>query len=117
MDRKAAARQYKETRQPMGVYCVRNTVSGKLLVGASINLPGILNRQRSSLTFAGHTNKELQADWNRLGPDAFAFEVLDTLEPPKDDPTYDPTDDLKALEEMWLDKLSPYGERGYNRRK
>ena len=49
MDRKALVREYKETQRPMGVYCVRNTVNGKLLVGKSIDLPSILNRQRAQL--------------------------------------------------------------------
>jgi hypothetical protein len=25
--------------------------------------------------------------------------------------------DLKLLEEMWLEKLQPFGEKGYNRRR
>ena len=28
--------------------------------------------------------------------------------------TNDPTDDLKVLEQLWLEKLSPFGTRGYN---
>ena len=31
-------------------------------------------------------------------------------------PGYNPADDLKALEQLWLDKLSPFDERGYNAR-
>ena len=41
------------------------------------------------------------------------FEVLETLEQ-KDDPVFDFRRELKKLEEKWLDKLQPYGERGYN---
>jgi hypothetical protein len=55
----------------------------------------------------------LQKDWNELGADAFVFEVLDTLTPPER-PDYDPSDDLRALEQLWLDKLKPFGDRGYN---
>ncbi len=116
MNRKALIREYKETHRPMGVYRVRNTVSGKLLVGVSANLPGILNRQRFQLEGGLHPNRELQKDWNDLGPGAFVFEVLDTL-PAPEQPDFDPTDDLRALEELWLDKLTPFGERGYNARR
>jgi hypothetical protein len=28
----------------------------------------------------------------------------------------DPGEDLQALKELWLEKLEPYDERGYNRR-
>jgi hypothetical protein len=27
---------------------------------------------------------------------------------------YDPSDDLRALGQIWLDKLSPFGDREYN---
>ena len=113
MDRKALLREYKETPRPMGVYQIRNTANGKLLVGSSVNLPAILNRHRAALNFGGHQNRELQKDWAEFGAEAFEFEVLDTLAPPER-PDYNPSDDLKALEQLWLDKLSPYGERGYN---
>ncbi|HWT01755.1 MAG TPA: GIY-YIG nuclease family protein [Pyrinomonadaceae bacterium] len=115
MDKKALAREYKETPRPMGVYQVRNTVNGKLLVGVSVDLPSILNRHRAELRMGGHRNRELQKDWAEFGPEAFEFEILDTLTPPER-PDYDPKDDLRALEELWLDKLSPFDERGYNAR-
>ncbi|HZT58016.1 MAG TPA: GIY-YIG nuclease family protein [Pyrinomonadaceae bacterium] len=113
MDRKALIREYKENPRPMGVYQVRNTVNGKLLVGSSVNLPAIINRHRSELRAGGHRNRVLQKEWHEFGPEAFEFEILDTLAP-HDSPAYDPSEDLRALEEMWLDKLSPFGERGYN---
>jgi len=115
MDRKALIRDYKETPRPMGVYRVRNTSNGKSLVGSSVNLTAILNRHRTLLKLGSHTNHVLQKDWNALGPEVFEFEVLDTLKPP-DEPGYDPTDDLKVLEQLWLEKLSPFDERGYNPR-
>jgi group I intron endonuclease len=113
MDKKRLIREYKETRRPMGVYQVRNTVNGKVLIGVSVDLPSMLNRQQSQLRMGGHPNRELQKDWAEYGPDAFEFEILDTLTPPED-PNYVPKNDLKALEELWLDKLSPFGDRGYN---
>jgi hypothetical protein len=74
----------------------------------------MLNRQRAQLRFGGHPDRQMQADWNALGPDAFVFEVLDTLEP-RDDPAYDPTADLDALEKLWREKLAPGGDPGYKR--
>src|SRR5262245_61736397 len=104
MDRKARIRDYKESRRPMGVFRVRNSVSGKSLVGTSTDLPGMLNRQRWQLDAGTHPNRELQKDWKEFGPGAFAFEVLDTL-PAPERTDYDPSDDLRALEALWLDKL------------
>ena len=107
MDRKALKRQYKETRHPMGVYRVHNIINGKSLIGASVNLTAALNSHLAQLRLEVHSNRQLQLDWNRMGPDAFRFEVLDTLAPP-DEPDYDPSQDLKVLERLWLEKASPY---------
>jgi len=113
MDRKALIREYKEGRRPMGVFRVRNTANGKSFVGTSKDLPSMLNRQQAQLRFGGHPNRELQKDWDEYGAEAFEFEVLDTLATPER-ADYDPTADLRALGELWLDKLSPFGSRGYN---
>ncbi len=112
IDRKTLIREYKETQQPAGIYRVRNTGSGKSLIGSSVNLPGMLNRQRFQLEHGSHPDRELQNDWNTLGPEAFEFEVLDRLKP-RDEPGYDPTQDLRTLKEMWLEKLQAAGEPLY----
>ena len=113
MNRKQLVREYKESKRPAGVYRVRCVANNKSLVGTSIDLPAMLNRQQSQLRMGGHPNKALQQDWNEHGAEAFEFEVLDTLEIPDRD-GYDPKADLRTLEEMWLDKLKPYGDGGYN---
>jgi hypothetical protein len=114
LDRKALVREVLETPCPAGVYVVRNTASGKTLLGSSLNLPGMLNRQRFQLEGNLHPDKELQADWNDLGPDAFTFETLDLLKP-SDDPGYDSTEDLRTLKTMWLEKLAASGAPLYPR--
>lgn len=112
IDRKARIREYKETPTPTGVFRVRNTATGKSLVGSSANLPGTLNRHRFQLERGSHPSRDLQADWNALGPDAFQFEVLDRLKP-SDKPDYDPAEDLRVLKELWLEKLKASGEYLY----
>jgi hypothetical protein len=99
----------------MGVYAVRNTVENKVLLGASPNVAGRLNRERFSLENGSHFNRTLVADWNRLGPDAFVFEVLDTLEP-SEDPDADSAEDLDALLLMWIDRLGLHPEDIYAHR-
>ncbi|WP_375769227.1 GIY-YIG nuclease family protein [Archangium gephyra] len=107
-------RAYKEKPPPMGVYAVRNHANGKVLVGSSVNLPGILNRTRFALsTGCYRTHPALQEDWNRYGADSFSFEVLDVL-PPTEEPRADPKEELSVLEALWLERLRPYGDAGYN---
>jgi hypothetical protein len=114
VDRKALIRQYKETRRPVGVFRIRNKAEDRSFVASSVDLPSAFNRHRSQLNGGVHANRELQADWNRLGPDAFEFESLDVLAPPRDKPDWDPSEDLRVLERLWLEKLAPFGPRGYN---
>jgi hypothetical protein len=113
MNRKTLIRAYKEARRPMGVYRIHNVRDDRSLVGRSVDLPSILNRERAGLRMGSHPNAALQRDWAALGPDAFVFEVLDTLAPPDGQPDYDPIDDLRVLEAMWLERLQPFDDRGY----
>lgn len=97
----------------MGVYRVHNTRADRSLVGRSVDLPSVLNRERAQLRLGAHRNAALQRDWNELGAEAFAFEILDTIEPPKDRPDHDPADELELLERMWIERLGVVGERSY----
>lgn len=114
MDRKAKIREYKETPRMMGVYQIKNRMNGKVLIGSSVNLPAILNRYKAELKTGGCRNAALQREWKEFGPEAFEFKELEILDP-KDDPMYDPAEDLRVLEELWVEKLNPFDEKGYNR--
>ncbi len=103
-DRKEMLRHYKENPPAMGVYRVRDTVSGGYLLGSSLNLPGILNRTRFSLEMGGDRCAEMQLAWNEHGAEAFVFEVLDTLEP-SGEPGEEPLEEVRLLEEMWRARL------------
>jgi hypothetical protein len=100
----------------MGVYQIRNIVNEKMLIGASLDLPGIINRHKFQLKMGNHPNGALQAEWNEFGAEGFAFEILDEITP-SEDPSHDYREDLALLEELWLEKLEPYGESGYNEKK
>jgi len=105
--------EYKTAKTPAGVFQIRNLVNGKLFIGTAQNVPGILNSNKFQLTSGKHPNNRLQADWNNLGPSAFAFEFLDELNV-TDNSQHDIRTELAELQDMWLEKLKPYGERGYN---
>jgi hypothetical protein len=65
------------------------------------------------LKTGSHRNKALQDDWNEYGADKFIFEVLEVVQV-KDDPNFNLSDELTLLEMIWLEKLQPVGEKGYN---
>ena len=65
------------------------------------------------LSIGMHHNKAIQEDWNEYGSDKFVFEILGIVKI-KDDPSFNLSDELTLLEQIWLEELQPFGERGYN---
>jgi len=113
IDRKSRTREYKKAARVMGVFRVRRVDAAVSLIGISLDLPAMLNRQRFQLEAGNHPNRALQADFEALGGEAFAFETLDVLDPSSDEAA-DPADELAALELMWRERLAAEGERFYN---
>ena len=111
--RKELNREYQERPKPAGVFQVKNTVNGKVLLGSSLNLDGALNGHKFMLKVGSHRNKELLADWNKYGADKFVFEILEDVRV-RDEPNFNLGDELTLLEMIWLEKLQPFGEKGYN---
>ncbi len=109
---KQLKRESKINPPQMGIFQIRNTINGKVLIGRTLNIEGILNRHRFGLRQGNHPIRSLQSDWLEHGAENFAFEVLDVLAH-SDDPSRD-TENLICLEDLWLDKLQPYGQSGYN---
>jgi group I intron endonuclease len=112
-DKRELKKQYKQTLPPMGIYQIRNLTNGKIFVGSSKNLTGKFNSYKFQLDLGSHINRELQKDYSKFGEKNFAFEIIDDLDP-KEGVAYDYTDDLIALEELWIEKLQPFGAKGYN---
>ena len=112
-DKRQLKREYQQTPRPMGIFVIRNNRNDKVFVGSALNLPGIINRHRFALERGLHANKRLQADWNEAGADNFAFEIVDELSASVQG-EMDYRKELTSLEDLWLERLKPYGERGYN---
>ena len=115
VNKRELKRAYKQSQRPMGVYQIRNIANGKVLIGVALDLPGIINSQRFQLSMGGHTNKALQADWQQYGAEKLEFEILDELAPGPD-PGRDYRKELGAMQDLWLEKLQPYGDAGYHKK-
>ena len=115
MTRKDLINEYKNLVFRAGVFQIRNTANGKIFVEGSVNLDKIWNRHLSQLRFGGHPSQELQQDWKVFGEPQFVFEILGELA--TDEQTeVEIKREVKLLEQMYLDELQPYGEKGYNRK-
>jgi DNA-binding transcriptional regulator YhcF (GntR family) len=106
-------RLYKQNAPDMGIYQIKNKSNSRIYIGSSMNLEGTRNSRLFQLRMGKIVfSRELQKDLNEFGAESFELSVLDVLTKPE------PGDDVKhllaALELHWLDKLQPFGERGYN---
>lgn len=117
MDKRRQARmEYKQMTHPKGVYQIKNTINGRILIGHSMNLEGNKNSYPTKLEFDSHHHQLLREDLKAYGTEAFEFEVLETIDT-NEIPEAMWRDEVKKLEDKWLDILQPYGDRGYNKPK
>ncbi|HEX7646397.1 MAG TPA: GIY-YIG nuclease family protein [Noviherbaspirillum sp.] len=103
-ERRQIARQVRDAFPRMGIYAIRDKVTGRVSVGSSRNVDGALNRAQFELRMRSHADKELQAAWNTGGPERFAFEIVDLLTE-RDDPDFDYAKEMQALEALYRDEL------------
>jgi hypothetical protein len=96
----------------MGVFVVRHRATGRFQLHATRDLRSGMNRLRFEITPSTDPNLELLADWRAVGPEGFEIAVLDEL-PPRDEPGWDPTSDLEALEALWRARLIGEGATPY----
>jgi hypothetical protein len=110
--RKEMLEEYKQLKTYMGVIQITNNVNGKIYVAAFSNLKNKWFTIRGQLDMGRYANLQLQKEWKELGPEAFTYEVLEEKEADK---ITDMRWAVKQMEKQWLEKLQPYGDRGYNK--
>ena len=103
VDKREAARQFKERKVAAGTYAVRCSPSGEVWVGISRNLDAARNACWFSLRMHGHRVASLQAAWDVHGEGAFTFETLETLD--EDTHPLAVQDLLKELKAAWVARL------------
>lgn len=104
---------YKEMKFKMGIFQIRNTVNGKIYVEGSTDLDAIWNRHKFQLKMDSHPNVELQKDWKDFGEGNFSYEILSEIKQ-DDTKTIDYRKEIMQLEKMFIEKLQPFNNNGYN---
>jgi hypothetical protein len=106
-ERKKLADAYKERASIGGVYVIRNVSNGKIYLDCTADIAAMQNR----FEFLRQTNScvlfKLRKDWDACGPDAFTFEVLETLEKGENQTNEAFMDDLLTLREIRLEQMDP----------
>ena len=99
---------YEQRPREAGVYLLRNSATGRVLIASTVDLAAIRNRLEfgQSTDSTGVLDRRLVADARTHGMASFSLEVLDVLpaDPERDDAQV--IADLKALEELWRDQLA-----------
>ncbi len=107
---------YKRKKFKMGIFRITNKQNGKILIGNSTDLEAIWNRYQMELKFGSHRNKQLQADWDAFGPENFQFEILAEVKQDDKKTTAQLKKELAELEQLYLEELTPFEEKGYNKK-
>jgi bifunctional N-acetylglucosamine-1-phosphate-uridyltransferase/glucosamine-1-phosphate-acetyltransferase GlmU-like protein len=110
--RKEMLSEYKQIKTHMGVIKITNLVNGKVFITAYPNLKNKWMNIQSALTAGIYSNAQLIKDWQGMGQEAFSYEVLEEKET---EGVNDVRWELKQMERAWLEKIQPYGDRGYNK--
>jgi len=76
----------------------------------------VWNSQKFKLNLGIHPNKNLQSDWKESGEKNFKFEIISELKI-TGDPAQNIKEELKELEELFIDEIKPFEQRGYNQNK
>lgn len=84
-----------------GIYLITNRLNAKVYVGSAMNIAGRFRAHKNTLARNVHANGKLQNAWNKYGPDAFVFSVLERV----DDCAL-----LTAREQVWIDAYVARGD-------
>jgi group I intron endonuclease len=92
----------KSLYQSIGIYMIRNKITGKGYIGQTANNFG--DRRDSNfakLRHNKHDNIDLQEDWNNFGEENYEFVVLEDLESPRN---------IDEREKFWIAKFKSEGK-------
>lgn len=79
-----------------GVYAIKNSINGKVYVGSTVDFSRRFRDHSRALCNGTHCNKHLQSAWQKHGPDAFEFQIVEQVS------------DVSALierEQAWIDSM------------
>jgi hypothetical protein len=102
-DKKALRAEYANRKVVGGIFAVKNTNTGKMLVDTTTDMKGSMNRFEFMKKTGSCYHMKLQKEWTNNPP--FAFEILEEIEKSENQTDGEFKTDLSTLKELWLEKL------------
>jgi len=89
-----------------GIYSIRNTISGRIYVGSSVQVRERWKHHKLALRKGTHHSRPLQRSWIKHGEAAFVFELLEVIED---------HNNLIVREQHWMESLlANHPRQGFN---
>lgn len=102
--RKKLQQQYSERTVMGGVYAIKNTGSGKLLLLSTLDMPGSKNRYNFAKQTGGCVHPLLNNEWGKA---EFTFEVIEELKKKDDQTEKEFAQEVQALLELTVERYAP----------
>lgn len=112
--RKELKDEYKRMKFQIGIFQIRNILNNKIYIGSSPDLKSVWNREKFQLEMGMHYNTELQKEWKQFGAENFVYEIIEEIKQ-NDEEERNYKSELKDLEKTTIERLQPYGEKGYHK--
>lgn len=92
-----------------GIYKITNNQNQRIYIGSAKEFKSRWQGHARSLRANRHSNQYLQNDFNKCGPDAFQFDVIEVTEGTQEE--------RRDKEQFWIDQHHDKQEQCYNHRK
>ena len=90
-----------------GIYTLKNKLNGRIYIGSAKRFRDRWHSHRYCLKTNKHSNCFLQADYNKCGPGAFLFKIVELT----DDKS---KEERLLIEEKWIEQYYDSGHKCYN---
>lgn len=98
--------QYKEREVVGGVFAIRNTLSGKMLISTTTDIQGSRNRFEFAQKTGSCVDPRLQSDWDRDGNGQFVFEPLEEIKRETTQTEAEFRRDIDILKDILMESMS-----------
>ena len=103
--KKKLRQEYKERPVIGGVFALRNSRTGKQLLGATQDMAGRRNRFYFARQAGVADIPKIKEDWQKYGADSFSFEVIEELEKKQEQSAQAFAEDTRVLLAIWKEKF------------